>query len=58
MSTAEIIALAAGGLMTIVTGIILFVLKGYMTDLKQYRAEREKRNRPRTIWCSAWQGYP
>lgn len=41
MSVGEIIALGAGGLMTIVTGILLFVIKGYITDLKKYRAERE-----------------
>ena len=41
MSTGEIIALVAGGLMTIVTGILTFVLKGYIADLKKYRAERE-----------------
>lgn len=41
MSTSEIIALCAGGLMTIVTGVLLFVIKGYITDLKKYREERE-----------------
>ena len=41
MSVGEIIALGAGGLMTIVTGILLFVIKGYITDLKKYRVERE-----------------
>lgn len=43
MSLSEIIALAAGGLMTIITGVVLFVLKGYITDLKKYRAEREQK---------------
>lgn len=41
MSPGEIIALCAGGLMTVVTGILTFVLKGYISDLKKYRAERE-----------------
>lgn len=41
MSVGEIIALCAGGLMTIVTGVLLYVIKGYITDLKKYRAERE-----------------
>ena len=45
MSTAEIVSVGAGGLMTIITGIILFVLKGYITDLKKYRAEREAKER-------------
>ena len=43
MSTSEIIALAAGGLMTVVTGVILFILKGYISDLKKYRMEREEK---------------
>ena len=41
MSTGEIIALCAGGLMTFVTGILLFVIKGYIADMKKYRADRE-----------------
>lgn len=45
MSTGEIIALVAGGLMTVVTGILTFVLKGYISDLKKYRAEREIKER-------------
>ena len=49
MSPSEIIALAAGGLMTIVTGVVLFVLKGYITDLKNYRAEREQKEREHEI---------
>ena len=42
MSIAEIIAVAAGGLMTVVTGVILFILKGYIADMKQYRIKREE----------------
>lgn len=41
MSVGEIIALGAGGLMTVVSGILLFVIKGYITDIKKYREERE-----------------
>lgn len=41
MNVSEIIALCAGGLMTIVTGVLLFIFKGYIADLKKYRAERE-----------------
>lgn len=43
MSTSEIIALCAGGLMTTITGVLLFVIKGYITDLKKYREEREQK---------------
>lgn len=42
MSMAEVIALVAGGVMTLVTGVILFVLKGYIADLKKYREKRER----------------
>ena len=41
MSASDVIALCAGGLMTIVTGILLFVIKGYIADMKRYRQERE-----------------
>ena len=41
MNTAEVIALVAGGLMTLVTGTLLFILKGYITDMKKYREKRE-----------------
>lgn len=41
MSIGEIIALCAGGFMTIVTGLLTFVLKGYISDLKKYRESRE-----------------
>lgn len=41
MTTGEIIAIVASGLITVVTGILTFVLKGYITDLKKYRSERE-----------------
>ena len=45
MNAGEIIALCAGGLMTIVTGVLLHVIKGYITDLKKYRAERENKEK-------------
>lgn len=49
MSAAEIISVCVGGLMTIVTGVVLHVLKGYITDLKQYRAERDQREQEREL---------
>lgn len=45
MSLSEIISLGAGGVMTIVTGIVLYILKGYIADLKRYRSDREERER-------------
>lgn len=45
MSISEIISLCAGGLMTVITGIVLYILKGYINDLKKYRTEREERER-------------
>lgn len=47
MSVAEIISLCAGGLMTIITGAVLYVLKGYIADLKKYRSDREQREQER-----------
>ena len=43
MQIGEIISIAASGLVTIVTGVILFVLKSNISDLKKYRNEREKK---------------
>ena len=43
MSTAEIIAIAVSAIVTIITGIIIFVIKGYISDMKNYRDEREKK---------------
>ena len=43
MQTGEIISVAVSALVTIVTGIVLFVLKANISDLKKYRNEREKR---------------
>ena len=41
MSTGEIIAIVVSALVTVITGVIVFILKGYITDLKKYRSERE-----------------
>lgn len=41
MTAGEIIAVGVSALVTIITGIVLHAIKGYMTDLKQYRNERE-----------------
>jgi hypothetical protein len=41
MTPGEIIAVGVSALVTVVTGVLLFVLKGYITDLKKYRTERE-----------------
>lgn len=43
MTPGEIIAIVVSALVTVVTGVVLFVLKGYISDLKQYRNEREKK---------------
>lgn len=45
MSLSEIISLGAGGLMTVITGIVLYILKGYIADLKKYRSDREEHER-------------
>jgi len=45
MSLAEIIAIVISAFMSVVTGVVLHMLKGYMTDLKQYRSERETKER-------------
>lgn len=41
MTLGEIIAVIVSALVTIITGVVLFILKGYITDLKRYRTERE-----------------
>lgn len=43
MTTGEIIAIVVSALVTVITGVVLYVLKGYIADLKQYRTEREKK---------------
>lgn len=45
MPTGEIISLCAGGVMTVITGIVLFVLKNYIAELKKLRAEREEKEK-------------
>ena len=41
MTLGEVIAVIVSGLVTIVSGVVLFCLKGYISDLKKYRNERE-----------------
>ena len=41
MTAGEIIAVVVSGVVSVITGIVLHILKGYIADLKQYRAERE-----------------
>lgn len=39
----EIVSVAVSAIVTIVTGIILFVLKANISELKKYRNERERK---------------
>ena len=43
MPVSEIISVTVSALVTVVTGVILFILKANITDLKKYRLEREKK---------------
>ena len=43
MTVGEIIAVIVSAVVTVITGIVLYVLKGYISGLKQYRAERENK---------------
>ena len=43
MPVGEIISVVVSALVTVVTGVILFVLKSNISDLKKYRTEREKK---------------
>ena len=45
MTTGEIIAVIVSALVTIISGVVLYILKGYITDLKKYRNEREKKEK-------------
>ena len=45
MPIGEIISIVVSAVVTIATGIILFVLKSNMTELKKYRIEREKKEK-------------
>ena len=42
MTTSEIISISISACVTIATGVILWVLKSYIADLKKYRAKRER----------------
>ena len=41
MTLGEIIAVIVSAFVTIITGVVLYILKGYIADLKKYRTERE-----------------
>lgn len=41
MTPGEMIAIVVSAFVTIITGVILFILKGYISDLKKYRDEQE-----------------
>ena len=43
MPIGEIVSVAVSAIVTIVTGIILFILKANISELKKYRNEREKK---------------
>ena len=43
MPVGEIVSVAVSALVTIVTGVILYILKANISDLKKYRNEREKK---------------
>ena len=45
MPLGEIISVAVSAFVTIVTGVILFVLKANISDLKKYREERENKEK-------------
>ena len=45
MTVGEIIAVIVSALVTIISGVVLFILKGYIADLKKYRNERETKEK-------------
>ena len=45
LSRGEFISLCAGGVMTIVTGIVLFIVKNYITEIRKLRVEREEKEK-------------
>ena len=45
MPIGEIISVVVSAAVTIVTGIILFILKSNISDLKKYRNEREEKEK-------------
>ena len=42
MSIGEIVAICVSGIITVITGVLLWIIKSYIGDLKQYRKKREK----------------
>lgn len=42
MGMSEIISISVSALVTLISGVILWMLKSYMGDLKKYREKREK----------------
>ena len=45
MTVGEVIAVVVSAFVTVVTGIVLYMLKGYIADLKKYRGEREAKEK-------------
>ena len=41
MTTGEIICICFSGIVTLVAGVLLWILKNYIADLKKYRKKRE-----------------
>lgn len=41
MTTPEIISIVVSAIVTVITGIVVWILKGYIADMKKYRTERE-----------------
>ena len=42
MSIGEIVTVSVSGMVTLITGILLWILKSYIGDMKQYRTKRER----------------
>ena len=45
MSLGEVIALLVSAFLSVITGSVLYILKGYIADLKKYRNERETKEK-------------
>ena len=43
MQLSEMISIGVSAVVTIITGIIIWILKGYLADMKKYRTEREEK---------------
>lgn len=41
----EIISICISALATVVTGVIIFLLKSYISEIKKYRQDREKKEK-------------